>query len=494
MEENITNRLWRLNNLYKVINEAGDAVQFKMRRAQAVLYRNMSFRNVILKARQLGFTTFIDIFGLDMVLFSENIRGGIVAHTRPDARAIFQDKIMFPYNNLPPEIKKMLPYVKSDVNELRLVNNSSMRVGVSFRSATAQFLHISEYGKICAMYPKKAREIITGCLPAVHHGSFLFIEGTAEGRSGHFYNMCEHSRLNKTLGIDQDLKFHFFPWWENPPYRINPRTVDMPDRYVKYFEKLAKRGITIDDWQKAWYRQTEGGSAGLGSDMRREHPSFPEEAFEQAVEGAYYKAQLEQAYSEDRIKYVAHNPEYPVDTAWDIGHSDSTAIWFSQDISGKLYLINYYENNHKGLEHYVDMLKEKKEKCGYSYGRMIAPHDIKVTEWGSSKTRIEQALEFGIVFEIAPGIGLLDGIDVSRRLLADCYFDAAKCDKGLSALTAYRKKWNDDTGDWSSHPLKDWTNHGSDALRYLAISRAPGSTIKGNIRTAVERGVYRPAQ
>ena len=489
-ENNITDRFWRLNNLYTIVNEYGKAVIFKMREAQVHLYRTMSFRNIVLKARQLGFTTFIDILGLDIILFSENIRAGIVAHTMPDAQAIFQDKIMFPYENLPPDIKAMLRPRKSAANELRLSNNSSMRVGVSFRSSTAQFIHISEYGKICAQYPKKAREILTGCLPAVHAGSFLFVEGTAEGRGGHFHDMCEASRLGRTEGINQDLKFHFYPWWQHPAYRLDPYGIDMPERYVKYFKALAKRGIELDDGQKAWYRMTEGGSAGLGTDMKREHPSFPEEAFEQAVEGAYYKRQVDEAYAEDRITNVPHNPAYPVDTSWDIGHSDSTAIWFSQDIEGKVRFIDYYENSQEGLEHYVTVLKEREKQFKYDYGRMIAPFDIRVTEWGSGKRRLEQALSYGLAFEIAPDVGLLDGIEVGRRMFKDCWFDKTRCIDGIQALSAYRKEWNDKTGDWSSTPLKDKNAHGADGYRYLAISRSPGSTNKSYVSKVSNRALY----
>ena len=214
--DNMLNRYWRLNNLYSIINEDGKSVKFKMRQVQDNLYRNMSFRNIILKARQLGNTSFIDLLCLDICLFTPNIRAGIIAHTKADAKAIHHDKIWFPYNSLPDNIRKSIPLVKSESSELRMINNSSIRVGTSFRSATSQFLHISEYGKICAMFPKKAREILTGCIPTVHAGSFLFIEGTAEGRSGHFFDMCEASRLGKTDGSGQEIKSHFFKSAQHP--------------------------------------------------------------------------------------------------------------------------------------------------------------------------------------------------------------------------------------------------------------------------------------
>src|SRR6266436_4947786 len=100
-----TDRLWRLNNLYQITDKNGRRVTFTMNSAQEALYREMHRQNVILKARQRGFTTFIQLFMLDACLFNQNIRAGTIAHTLPDARAIFRDKIRFPYDNLPEGLK-----------------------------------------------------------------------------------------------------------------------------------------------------------------------------------------------------------------------------------------------------------------------------------------------------------------------------------------------------------------------------------------------------
>lgn len=169
--------------------------------------------NVILKARQLGFTTFIQILMLDECLFRPNTAAGVVAHNREDAEAFFTDKIRFAYDNIAEVFRGIVPTATSDsVRELRFSNGSSIRVGTSLRSGTLQLLHVSEYGKLCAKYPEKAREVKTGALNTVHAGNMIWIESTAEGREGHFYELCQQAKAKSEKGSTLsalDFKFHF---------------------------------------------------------------------------------------------------------------------------------------------------------------------------------------------------------------------------------------------------------------------------------------------
>ena len=120
---------WRLNNLYWITDKEGKRVKFTMTWAQENLLSQMHYLNVILKARQLGFTTFIQIYMLDMSVFYPDTRCGVIAQTRDDAEAIFRDKIKFPYDNLPDQIKAMAPIVRDNTTMLELANNSLIRVG-----------------------------------------------------------------------------------------------------------------------------------------------------------------------------------------------------------------------------------------------------------------------------------------------------------------------------------------------------------------------------
>src|SRR5215208_2052286 len=204
---------WRIDNLYHITDKNGQKLRFQMNWAQEALFNEMSFQNVILKARQLGFTTFIQIFMLDACLFNSNIRAGTIAHKLDDAKTIFRDKVKYPYDELPEAIKAARPVIKDSADELMFSNNSSIRVGTSLRSGTLQYLHVSEYGKLCAKYPDKAREVRTGALNTIQSGQVVFIESTAEGQEGHFFELSEAARAKERRGVPLtplDFKFHFF--------------------------------------------------------------------------------------------------------------------------------------------------------------------------------------------------------------------------------------------------------------------------------------------
>ncbi|MGA0525075.1 terminase, partial [Escherichia coli] len=100
----------------------------------------------------------------------------------------------------------------------------SIRVATSMRSGTIHRLHISEFGKICAKYPDKAKEVMTGSIPAVPKTGILVIESTAEGQQGEFFELCQDARHKREAGkilTQRDYRFHFYPWWDEPNYRLD---------------------------------------------------------------------------------------------------------------------------------------------------------------------------------------------------------------------------------------------------------------------------------
>jgi hypothetical protein len=187
LKDQLSDPRWRLSNLYWITDKSGKRVKFSPNWAQESLMNDLHFCNVILKARQLGFSTFIQIFMLDQCVFNSNVRAGTIAHRLDDAKTLFRDKVQYPYDNLPEAIRNLRPKMSDSAEELLLSNNSSIRVGTSLRSGTLQYLHISEYGKLCAQYSDKAREVRTGALNTVQAGQTVFIESTAEGKEGHFF-------------------------------------------------------------------------------------------------------------------------------------------------------------------------------------------------------------------------------------------------------------------------------------------------------------------
>lgn len=282
----LSNPWWRLNNLYKIQDEKGILVTFRMRPAQRRLFRNMHNKNTILKARQLGFSTSIDIYLLDQALFTPNLKCGIVAQDKQAAGEIFRTKIAVPFDNLPGWLRACFTVVerRSGANGgfILFGNGSSIGVATSFRSGTVQRLHISEHGKICAKYPAKAKELRTGTLNAVADECIIFIESTAEGVGGDYHSICTAAIELEQAGIEltaQDFKFHFYPWYDDPKYQapVPAGGLRLSKYHQKYFTAVEQRmDITLTDTQKQWYI---GKERTQGEEMKQEFPSTPEEAF-----------------------------------------------------------------------------------------------------------------------------------------------------------------------------------------------------------------------
>ena len=476
VRECLSNKDWRLSNLYWIKDKEGKRIKFKPNYAQARFISEQHGLDIILKARQQGFTTLSCISFLDDCLFNSNLSAGIIAHNLEDANSFFTDKIKFAYDNLPQDLKDVIRANTDKAGELSFNNGSKLRVRTSFRSGTLQRLHISEFGKICAENPRKAREIITGALNAVAIGLNVVIESTAEGNAGAFYEMCESartlSRLENPHGI-MDFKFHFYAWHESPEYRLDPTNVLIPSRLETYFLKLQnEHGIKLSPDQKAWYVKKE---IIMGDDMGREFPSYPDEAFAQAIEGAYYGPLLTQAETDKRIGVVPYEPALKVHTVWDLGMNDSTSIWFFQDGPlGERRFIDYYENSGEALPHYVGVLNTK----GYMYGKTVLPHDANVRSLETGNTRADTLRSLGLQDQvIIPAMDPMTRVSAGRGLIPKSWFDLSKCGVGLTALKQYRKAWDSKAGCWKDGPLHDWTSHAADSFGMSAFF--DGRELKG---------------
>lgn len=467
--DNLTDQHWRLNNLYWITDKEGMRVRFEMNWAQEGLLGDLDYLNLILKARQLGFTTFIQIYMLDVSIFYPDTRCGVIAHTKDDAEAIFRDKIKFPYDNLPDQLKARVPILRDNTTTLELGNNSIIRVGTSLRGGTLQYLHISEFGKICARYPEKAREIVTGALNTIQAGQMAFIESTAEGQEGRFYDLCQDAQALQRMGgkiTPLDWKFHFYPWWKEPLYSMDPEGVMIPPTLATYFTKLQGQGISLTAGQKAWYAKK---LLVQKEDMKREYPSTPEEAFAASVEGAYYAEQIAQAEIEERIGVFPAHEDLPVHTVQDLGVGDNNVIWFFQIAPSTVRVVGFYQNSGEGMPHYVAKIREMAAAKGWTLGTHYLPPDGKVREWGTGLTRFEQFLAELKPARIVPAHKIEDGINAGREVFSICQFDEEACAEGLRALRNYRKEWDEERGCWKDRPRHDWASHPADGYRYLAM-------------------------
>lgn len=188
-------------------------------------------------------------------------------------------------------------------------------------------------------------------------------------------------------------------------------------------------------------------------------------SFQAAIQGAYYGKDMSEADAAGRITSVPYERSVAVHTAWDLGVSDSTAIWFAQQVGKEIRIIDYYEASGEGLDHYAKVLSGKP----YSYGNHYLPHDVKVRELGTGKSRVETLASLGIKAIIVADHSREDGINAVRMMLNRCWFDEEKTARGLECLRQYRREWDDKLKAFKRNPLHDWASNGADSFRYLAM-------------------------
>ena len=196
--------------------------------------------------------------------------------------------------------------------------------------------------------------------------------------------------------------------------------------------------------------------------------------FNAAPSGKYYQKYIDDARKDGRITSVPYDPMVPVITYWDLGFNDTNSIWFFQTIGREIRVIDYYENNGKGFEHYVEELAKKP----YSYSRWVLPHDAEHHELSTGRTRVDFMEEFmrkhnmwkpGCLDVLPRTANVNEDIHAVRQVLPICYFDINKCKIGLKALAAYEKGYDDKNQRYKDKPKHNWASHAADSFRQFAV-------------------------
>lgn len=467
---NYSDREWRLDHLYRIQDQDGNESLFVRNAAQRAFSAAEHVRNLIVKARQLGFSTLIELEMLDYCMFRSNTAAGIIDASLSDAKKKLE-KISFAYERMPEEVRLANPLTRDNAEDMEWENGSSIRVGTSHRGGTLQLLHVSEYGKVSADNPTASKKIKTGAFPAVHAGGRIWVESTAHGQGGDFHSMVMTAQGLQQAGLpltNLDYRLHFYPWWMHREYRL-PDSRPITAELREYFQELQSKGINIDAQQAAWYSVMLE-TLGL-DDMRSEYPSTIEEAFFATIEGGYFKREMTRARLEKRVGgQIPFDPSYQVNTAWDIGE-DTTSIWFIQTDGLRHRWIDYWEAEGGSIQHAATILDEKRRERSFIYGTHYGPHDLENRDWGdNSRSRKAQAESLGIKFKVVPRVTHKeDSIEALRRILNLSWFDQQHCDRGVKALDNYRKKWNKTLAQFEAEPVHDWSSHPSDAAQQYAM-------------------------
>jgi phage terminase large subunit len=244
-----------------------------------------------------------------------------------------------------------------------------------------------------------------------------------------------------------------------------------------HFKELRDRAEKEDGWGLLEFKASETGvvddlelkaaKSEMGEDKYRQEFEC---SFDAAVEGSYYGQILNELEDKKHMQEIPREELSRTFTAWDLGMGDSTSIWVAQLVGTEVRLIDYYENHGVGLDHYVKWIKDN----DYLKSEHILPHDVRVRELGTGKSRMEMLEESGLEVKIAPRMGLDDGIQAVRRLLPRCWFNVPKVQTGLNCLRNYRRDYDEKRKIFYERPLHDWSSHGSDSFRYLALGLDEG--------------------
>ena len=463
----LSDRTWRLNNLYKVVDKRGDVVRFTLNPAQQKLLGDLHYLNIVLKSRQMGFSTFILILALDCCLFNQNFSAGLIADTLDNSKTLLS-RVKFAYDNLPAIIKENTPVVIDNTEEISFSTGSVIRTGTSLRSGTYNFIHISEYGKICAKDPGKAAEIKAGALNTLAPKQLCFIESTAEGRSGDFYDKAlaaqQIADAGRTPG-ELDYKFHFFPWFDDAAYTIDEPVAFSAENVVYFNEIEALTGRKLTDGQKWWHtaKAKEQGDA-----MWKEYPSTPEEAFKAVRDGAYFAKDIRNLRILKKIGQFDAVSGLQCNTFWDLGINDYMSIWVQQVVAGRYRFSHYMENSGEGPAYYFDALEKWRVRRGLTWGKHYAPHDAQHRRYGSDGnittfTKICRGLGWEFI-EVPRTANLQNSIQVARNMLPNCDFDEKGCEVGIVHMENYSKDWDERMGTWRSDERHDEHSHAAHAF------------------------------
>jgi hypothetical protein len=246
-----------------------------------------------------------------------------------------------------------------------------------------------------------------------------------------------------------------------------------------HFKDLRDRAETEDGWGLLEFKASQTGviaqteldaaKSEMGEDKYLQEFEC---SFNAAVEGSYYGQILNDLETKNHIQEIPRDDLCRTITAWDLGMGDSTAIWVAQIAGSEIRLVDYYENNGVGLDKYVSWLRDN----NWASAEHILPHDVQVRELGSGKSRLEVLQEAGLNVRIASRMSVDDGIQAVRRLLPRCWFNVPAVKQGLDCLRNYRREFDEKRKVFYDRPLHDWSSHGSDAFRYLAIGLDEGSS------------------
>lgn len=474
----LPSKLWRLNNIYKIVDKYGNLISFKMNKSQHRVYA-ASLRHprlIILKSRQQGISTFWLVSFFDDSITRRHFSIGLMAQGLDESTTLLT-RVTILWDNLDENLKTFLKIKlgKDNTKEFSLSNSSNIFIRTSFRSTTLQRLHISEMGKIANKNPDKAQETKTGTLQAIAQGNTAVIESTAEGNNM-FKEMWDNAiKFVSTLST-KDFMPVFLSWLDDPDCVLETDQV-ITSKIAQYFKELeAELDIELSRVQKnfwvAQYRE-------LGDKIYQEYPSTPTEAFMATRDGSYYaKMYMNHVVANKKVHELSpYDPNLDVQVAFDLGMNDTMSAGVFQEYMDEVRFIDEIYGSGEPIKYYTDQLKEKQYYDNITH--LILPHDAEVKDLTSGKTRTETFEEEmpGIDITVLDRTAVQEGIEAVRQMLKNLVIWSG-CEYIIECVLNYSKEWDEKTSRWKDKPKHDEFSNGADMVRYVALGRRAGKLIK----------------
>ena len=510
LRERLSDKNWRLENLYLILDESGNQIPLVLRTEQKKFLKERHNRNFVPKARKLGLSTIIIIDNLDECLFTPDMRAGIVDITREDAH----EKLSiarFAWDRGPlhpdPSIAKLWkliqeanPLKREASGRMEWENGSEFTAGVRFTGKTPQRLHISEFGPISAQSPRKASDIKRGSLNSVPPDGRVDIETTMEGGQwGECYRIFKMAldSVGKDL-TKLDWKLQFFSWVDHPSY-ILPGQKPAKTDTLEYFKEIEKNhGLKVPLDRQAFYELKKEEQR---EDIYQQYPTVIDECDRQIIPGQIFP-EMKTVRAQGRVRLFNPEKGYPRFTCWDLGSSDNMAGWEVQPAGKDHNFLAWCAGEGAGASAVAEVIRRWEEERGPFAGHLL-PHDSKITDKGSGKTYLEQLVECGIPREkiiVVPRIpDKWVGINEVRGVLNNAWFhadtdqmvitgDGTELPSGVQRVEGYRKKLEQSTGILRDVEVHDICSHTADALRTYAEALS-NDLVVANVENPNAEGV-----
>ena len=453
--------IWRICNLYTIIDRDMNLIPFRPNYPQRVLLYNLFIlhrkRICIPKARQEGISTGTVIIFYDKTYWGKNMTCSIVDFTQKDATAKL-DMVRISMENMNPYLATT-ELVMDNQNEIRWKTNSRVTAGKNCMGKTMGALHISEWGAMSYSDPGRSRGVLADDIPAASGPNAIIIaESTHKGgKYGDWFNIVNSViNVNEAMRTEADWTNLFFPWYMEPSYKLSGYREVISDEIWDYLEIMEREyDVQLDLEQKIWYckkRET------LGDEIWKQYPSSMDEMWKARSEGVIYAELLDIAIAQGRVNNnIRYDETLPVYASFDIGKPENTKCWLFQLNGDRIVFIESMSGDQmcNTPARWVKRLNER----GYYYGMIILPHDGE-TLWKSEMRNCGMKM----VTCIPRQMNIWDQIGYVNQNFSRFEFLEGACQGGLECLEAYHCKIERDDKTVREIPIHDYSSHGASAL------------------------------